>query len=183
MREKLAILDLETYAIKARPEYPPKPVGLAALVDGEKTYEPCRTENDRRFCARRIRGWIRAGYVPVFHNASFDLDVLETHMGITWPAYHHDTLLLAYLFEPRASTFRLKDLAEKLLGEKPTERDALRDWIIEHVKGATAKTWGAYISEAPFELVRPYAIGDVVRTHGLVKLFLSQLSKDKQICL
>jgi DNA polymerase-1 len=179
--EQLAVLDLETYGIDTRPRYPPKPVGLASYVDGQKDYQPCRAESDKKRCAQRIRSWVRAGYTLVFHHAGFDLDVLETHLGISWPARHHDTLLLAYLFEPRASTFSLKPLCEKLFGEKPLERDALRDWILEHVKGATTKSWGAYISEAPFELVRPYAIGDVTRTYRLVKHFLAQLNKDKQM--
>jgi len=181
MTTKFAIIDLETFAIMPRPQYPPAPVGLAWLVAGKKGYEPCRSPSERQRCAKMVKQWYREGMAPVFHNASFDLDVLETHLGVMWPAAHEDTLLLAYLFEPRAPTFALKPLAERLLGERPDERDALRDWIVAHVKGATMKTWGAYISEAPFELVRPYAIGDVVRTAKLHQLFLRQLKLEPKI--
>lgn len=181
MSEQLAVIDMETYGIEPRPKYPPKPVGMASYVDGQKAYWPCRAESDKTACRTRLRAWARAGYTFVFHHAGFDLDVLETHLGFAWPARVHDTLLLAYLFEPRAPTFSLKPLCERLFGEKPVERDRLRDWIVERVKGATPKTWGAYISEAPFELVRPYAIGDVVRTYRLVRHFLSQLNKDRRM--
>jgi DNA polymerase I len=176
-----AFLDFETYKIEPRPAYPPKPVGLAWLVDDKKGYEPCRSPSDRIACTKLIRKFERAGHTPVFHNAKFDLDVAEVHLGCTWPAYHHDTLILAYLLEPRAPTFSLKPLAEKYLGEKPVERDKLRDWILENVPKATEKTWGAYISEAPFEMVKPYAIGDVVRTQKLFNFFMRQLKKDDRM--
>jgi DNA polymerase I-like protein with 3'-5' exonuclease and polymerase domains len=179
--EKLAILDFETYKIEPRPAYPPKPVGLAWLVDGKKGYLACRSPSEKMKCGKYIKQLVRSGYRLVFHHASFDLDVAETHLGVSWPATHHDTLILAYLFEPRANTFALKPLAEKLLGEKPDERDRLRDWIVANVTGATEKTWGAFISEAPFELVRPYAIGDVTRTGRLLKHFLGQLKDEPKM--
>jgi DNA polymerase-1 len=185
--EKIAVLDFETFAIKARPDYPPKPVGLAYFLPqpgkpvGLKDYLPCRSPSERQKVKGIIKDLARDGYRFLMHNASFDLDVMETHLGVAWPGTHHDSLLLAYLVEPRAPTFSLKPTAERLLGIKPKERDKLREWILEHVEGATAKTWGAYISEAPFELVRPYAIADVDLSYKLFLHYQKILRKDSQL--
>lgn len=176
--EKIAVVDMETYAIKARPDYPPKPVGMAFRLGSEKHqkgYLACRSPSERAHCKTLLKGWAREGYRFMMHHAGFDLDVIETHLGVSWPSDHDDTLILAYLLDPRAPTFSLKPMAERVLGEPPTERDALKEWIVENVAGATAKNWGAFISEAPFELVRPYAIGDVDRTWRLYRYFLKEL--------
>ncbi len=181
MAEFLAILDFETLKIEPRPAYPPKPIGLAWEVAGERGYERCRTQSEWQRCAKMVKDWYREGRVGVFHHAGFDLDVAETHLGVAWPAEHHDTLILSYLFDPRAPTFALKPMAEKVLGEKPDERDALRDWLLTNVPGATKATWGAYISEAPYELVKPYAIGDVTRTRKLLHHFLKELKSERRM--
>lgn len=181
MIERVGFADFETYAIQARPDYPPKPVGLAYEFGKEKGYEACRSPSDRKRCATLLKGAAADGFRLCYHNASFDLDVAETHLGVRWPIVHHDTLLLAYLNEPRAATFRLKNLGESELGIIPKERDKLKEWIIEHVSGATEKTWGAYISEAPFELVRPYATQDVTLTKKLFQHFMKLMHTDARM--
>lgn len=185
--EKIAVIDFETFAIKPRPDYPPKPVGLAYFLPtpgkttGIKDYLPCRSPSERQKVRKHIEQLRVEGYRFLMHNASFDLDVAETHLGVRWPMTHHDSLLLAYLVEPRAATFSLKPTAERLLGIKPKERDKLQEWILENVAGATPKTWGAYISEAPFELVRPYAITDVDLSYKLFLHYMKILKKDPQL--
>lgn len=182
---KIAAVDFETEAIQPRPLYPPRPVGMAyclgPLKKAEHDYLPCRTPLERQQCLRVLHRLVREGYQLVFHNASFDLDVAETHLGFRWPSVHHDTLLLAYLHDPRAPRFSLKPLAEKHLNEPPAERDTLNEWILANVKEATKKTAGAFICRAPFELVRPYALGDVDRTYRLFRLWEKALLKDKAI--
>lgn len=180
--KKLVVWDFETYKIEARPAYPPKPVGLAWHFPdtGEKDYCPCRSPSEYSKVKKLMQSHLRSGRVPVMHNASFDLDVAETHLGLSWPAEHHDTLLTTYLDEPRAMSFSLKSTAERVLGVAPKERDELRDWILANVKGATKKSWGAYISEAPFDLVRPYAIQDTVLPWLLIKHhFKNSLGDDR----
>lgn len=185
MVEKVAVIDFETYGIKARPDYPPKPVGLAFYLPDAgvkaKQYVACRSPSEKAQVKAIIKDLIRRGYRLLMHNASFDLDVAETHLGVPWPMTHHDTLLLAYLVEPRAPTFSLKPTAQRLLGIQPKERDLLKEWVLEHVAGATEKSWGAYISEAPFELVRPYAIADVDLSYKLFLHYMKVLKKDPQL--
>jgi DNA polymerase I-like protein with 3'-5' exonuclease and polymerase domains len=119
----------------------------------------------------------RSGIPLLFHNAKFDLDVAETHLGLPVPPWHlfHDTLFLLFLADPHARTLSLKPAAEKWLGLPPSERDAVRDWVLAHVKGATSKSWGAYICKAPGELVGKYAIGDVDRTHQLFEFLYPEI--------
>jgi DNA polymerase-1 len=109
-------------------------------------------------------------------------------MGIAWPRTHHDTLILAFLEDPDSDSLSLKPLAQRYLGEPPSEQDALRDFILDRAKqrdpafaGATGKTFGAYIAQCPAGIVKPYACGDVTRTLGLFKRFESVTLKDKRL--
>lgn len=184
--KKLAILDFETEAIQPRPLYPPRPVGLAALLPGwsRPRYlafgHPSGNNSTREEAIDVLAKAVRET-TTVWHNAGFDLDVAETHLGIRWPAEHHDTLLLSFIEDPDAATLSLKPLAERWLGEPPTERDKLKEWILEHVPEATPKTWGAYISKAPGNLVAPYAIGDVVRTRKLYRYLMPRIAVDERL--
>jgi DNA polymerase I-like protein with 3'-5' exonuclease and polymerase domains len=84
-----------------------------------------------------------------------------------------------YLQEPHALTFSLKPTSERLLGMKPSERDAVKEWVLEHVPEAKKKPseWGAYIWRAPGKLVGTYANGDVTRTERLHKFLMPKLEK------
>ncbi len=83
MVEKIAVLDFETFAIKARPDYPPKPVGLAYFLPqpgkpvGLKDYLPCRSPSERQKVKGIIKDLARDGYRFLMHNASFDLGFLN----------------------------------------------------------------------------------------------------------
>jgi len=157
-------VDFETEAIQGNPIlHPPRPVGVAInnlgdseYLVGEEMVDACKriwhSENDL-----------------LFHNAPFDLSVARTHLGLEFPSWEriHDTMYLVYLKNPHADSLSLKPSAEHYLGLPPQDQDNLRDWILANVKKATSKNWGAFICEAPFELVKPYAISDVVMTRGL----------------
>lgn len=185
---KLFFADFETEEIKARPDYPPKPVGLALLcpqarVDRYHAWGHESGNNSTLNEARRhYQLFLREGYVPVFHHAAFDLDVAETHLGLAWPAEHHDTLVLAFLADPRSPSFELKPLAERYLNERPEERDALREWIVANVPEArrAKMKWGRWIARAPVRLVGPYARGDVSRTRGLFLKFAREVLADPE---
>jgi DNA polymerase I-like protein with 3'-5' exonuclease and polymerase domains len=183
---KLVFADFETGGIEPRPAYPPRPVGLALLcpMEGVNKYyawgHPTQNNSTPAEAKHHYVSLVRNGYVPVMHHAGFDLDVMETHLLAPWPAQHHDTLLLAFLADPRSPSFSLKPLAERYLGEPPTERDELREWIVKHVPEARrAKTqWAKYICQAPGDLVGRYARGDVSRTWKLFKLFVKTVLSD-----
>jgi DNA polymerase-1 len=157
-------LDFETEAIQPRHiSYPPVPVGLAVFCPetGEKEYYV----GDKM--KERLSEIYDSGVETCWHNAIFDLDVAETHLGLKWPTNFHDTLILSFLHDCHAPSLSLKNLANDWCGMAPDEQADLRDWILANVPGSTSTNFGAYISLAPVELVAPYAIGDVVRTHAL----------------
>lgn len=173
------VLDFETEGIGPRPEhYPPRPVGLAIQFPGGKPRYLAWGHPSENNCsegqARRTAqaAWDSGGPL-LFHHAAFDLAVAARWWKLPWPAAERieDTKILAFLDDPERKNLGLKPLAEEVLGEAPQERDALRQWILDHVPGATPKTWGAFISHAPGDLVSPYAIGDVTRTWKLWRAF------------
>lgn len=183
---KVFFPDFETHAIKPRPEYPPKPVGLSIRVPGARSRyyawgHPCNNNATMKEARDHMLALYRDGWVGCWHNAGFDLDVGEVHMDLPWPSYHHDTLILAFLDDPRQARFSLKPLAEKELGEPPTERDELKDWIIANVPEARKrpKDWGTYIACSPGDLCGTYANGDTSRSEGLYKLYRKRVLGDR----
>jgi DNA polymerase-1 len=117
----------------------------------------------------------------LFQNGKFDVDVAEVHCGVKrldWSLYH-DTMFLIFLSDPHAETYSLKPAAERILGMPPEEQDAVKEWVLAHkreisqkyglAKDFTPSEWGAYICEAPGDLVGKYADGDTIRTLKLFK--------------
>lgn len=176
----VAVCDFETEAIGDRPKsYPPKPVGVALQLPGERPQYWAWGHPTGNNCTQgqglaRLRGVWKTGLPILCHNGKFDLDVAATHLGLPMPAWDrtHDTLFLLALMDPHASSLRLKDSAHRLLGIAPKERDALKEWILANVDAARRKpsTWGAYICLAPGDLVGKYAAqGDAASTYKLFK--------------
>ena len=176
----ITTLDFESEAIGPRPDrYPPRPVGLAIrwptsrveyMAWGHPTGNNCTFDEARRAYIHALRGPV------LFHNHAFDCEVATAHFDAPWPQDPHDTLFLLYLMDHHAKTYSLKPSAERLLGEPPNEQDAVRDWILANVDGATKKNFGAFISLAPVDLVGPYAIGDVTRTYALFRLLYPRVA-------
>lgn len=175
-------LDFETEGIQNRPEYPPKPVGLAICKEGfpgnyfawgHPTQNNCKYEDIKLVLEKLLQDEQNEF---VFHNAPFDCAIIEERMGLVVPwGRVHDTMLLAFLTDPFGE-LSLKPLSEKLLGMPPDEQEAVRDWLIKHgVCRSNDKSWGAWISKAPGDLVGAYAIGDVERTLKLYNHFMGEL--------
>lgn len=192
---KPVTIDFETDGILPRPKYPPKPVGVSIKYWGKKArYYAWGHHNGKNNCTREdalhaLAAAMLEGQHPekgyLFQNAKFDVDVLETFFPelakLEWDEIH-DTLFLLYLHNPHAPTFALKPSAESILGIKPEEQDAVRDWLVTNQdavpaevlaqygdKKITGKNFGAYIAYCPPEIVGKYANGDVDRTHDLFK--------------
>ena len=174
------VIDFETQGIEPRPHYPPKPVGFSIKrpSDRKSTYYAWGhpQENNCSLAeAKRVLAEVWRGPEPLlFQNAKFDVDVAQTHMGmgpISWERIE-DTLYLLFLQDPHASSHSLKPSAERLLGMKPEEQDAVRDWLIANQPAherITKSNFGKYICLAPGKLVGKYADGDVVRTDKLFR--------------
>lgn len=176
---KLAAIDAETQPIESRPDYPPRAVGYAVRHGRTRKYlafgHPTSNNCTRSEAVQYVKGVLRE-HTPVFHNADFDLEVMEKD-GIKVRGEYHDTLKQAFLNEPRSFDLGLKPQAEKFLGDEPEERDFLKQWILDNIPGAKKRkgSWGDYICQAPGSIVSPYAIGDVDRTMNLHKYFSEEI--------
>lgn len=174
-------VDFETEAIEGRPNYPPKPVGVSIKLPGKKPRYFAWGHPEGNNCTqaeakRNLKTIWKRGQPILFFNGKFDVDVAETHLGM--PRLNsediHDTMFMMFLRDPHARDLGLKGLAERFLGEPPTEQDELSEWIRANLrtpegkKIAPSKT-GAYIAQAPGDLVGKYANGDTDRTWGLWK--------------
>ena len=185
----LIALDFESEAIDTRPKYPPEPVGLAIYIDGgppPKYMAWGHTEGNnctKQEAYERLSQLLLIDSAEyIFHNAPFDCSILEEklYLSVPWERVH-DTMLQAFLLDPFGE-LSLKPLAETHLGEPPTERDAVRDWLVSRgICRANDKSWGAHISKAPASLVGPYAIGDVRKTLNLFKKFRVELDRSSNL--
>ena len=178
----LAICDFETHAIQNRPEYPPKPTSIAIIYPNGLKRFLCwghpTGNNTTEEAAKQVVLQTVKDYRSCWHNAKFDTEVLQKWTGYTIPPEDwDDTMLMAFLCDPHSMSLALKPLGEKLLGLPPEERDAVKDWILANVPAAKRKpsTWGAYICEAPGDLVGQYALGDVERTQKLYDLLHAKI--------
>ena len=183
---KPVFLDFETEGIEARPKYPPVPVGLAIYdpegeyPNGYHSFGHANGNNTTKEAVKTMLELIYdSGREICFHNAMFDLDVAEMHLDLPMPESTriHDTLILAFLFNPHVQSLSLKDLVVTYGLAEPTERDELKEWIIANVDEARRKksTWGAYICRGPAALVGKYAEADVRLTSLLFEHLYSQV--------
>jgi DNA polymerase III epsilon subunit-like protein len=176
---KLIALDFESAAIEDRPNFPPEPCGIAVYDPAVEPFYYAWGHPTGNNCTRERALMEIAEYIEnpdfefVFHNAPFDCAILQDKFKLKVPWERvHDTMLLAFLANPFGE-LSLKPLCEELLGMPPSERDAVRDWLVFHgVCRANDKGWGAHISKAPGDLVGEYAKGDVVRTYKLYEYFM-----------
>lgn len=179
-RPAVTVVDFETLPIDQRPEYPPKPVSMAIREPGKKAKSflwghPSGNNCSLADAKRALQSVWKPGRKLLFHNAKFDTDVAETHMGVKRmdSLDYEDTMFLSYLRDPHARDVSLKGLAENLLGWEPEERDAVHVWAKANKVYCLSKFYtkpfrpGAYIGYAPGEIVQPYVKGDVDRTLGL----------------
>lgn len=123
-----------------------------------------------------------SGEQILMQNAKFDIRVAMEWFDLPYPHGHvEDSMFWTYLNDPREDTLSLKPISDKYLNMPPDEQRELHEWIVENVPGATMATAGAYISEAPGDLVAPYAVGDTERTYKLYWLWFNKWKHDKKM--
>ncbi len=180
MIPKPVVIDIESYGIDARPEYPPKPVGVSIMYPGKHPHYYAFGHMTKNNCTKaEAVTAIRAAYQHpdgiVCQNAKFDIDVIETHLKIRPPSWNriHDTMFLLFLQDPNQTELSLKPSAARLLNMPPDEQDALVEWLVAHQPVAGAKISASknsdhyamkYVPYAPGDFVGTYANGDVIRT-------------------
>lgn len=192
--ESVVTLDFETDRIKARPHYPPNPVGVAIKYGNAPSRyvswgHPSGNNSSLEAAVSELNTIRESGRPLLFHNAKFDVAVLEERVGFPQMPWQriHDTMFLMFLADPHSRTIDLKSAAEDLLGWAPEERDMLAEWVWERRKQlkqilpdvkigkqqgkplATKRATGECLSLIPADLVEPYARGDTDRTYALFK--------------
>lgn len=183
-KPKVVTIDFETEAIQSWPQYPPKPVGVSIMLPNEKKAKyyawghPTGNNCSEADGHRALQTVWKSNTELLCHNAKFDLDVAETHLGLALPSWDriHDTMFLVFLADPHSPNLKLKPAAERLLKLPPEEQDILRDWCIaQRLIAKNAKEFGHLICLAPGDLVGRYANGDVIRTRKLFDLLYPQI--------
>ncbi len=190
------VLDTETHPILPRPQFPPKPVGLAIRWPhghGSEYYafgHPAENNIDEVGARKSLLSLWESDTPLIFHNAKFDLQVLTEHWDLPWPDWWrvHDTMWLAFLTDPHNRNHSLKGLAEDHLDWEPEEQDEVAEYVWENRKELTQRyggkvsrsksgphSAGAWIWACPGALIGRYAIGDVDRTYGLLEYMLPQV--------
>lgn len=179
-------VDLETFGIEGRPDYPPIPVGVSIKKWGRRSkYYAFGHPTENNCCwsdaAKALKeAWSHKDGV-LFQNGKFDIDVAEEWFGLEPPAWDkiHDTMFLLFLDDPHQKELGLKEAAARLLDWPAEEQDAIAEWLIAHqpvpgVKISKSKSskhyFGRYLCYAPGKLTGKYANGDVGRTEALFKL-------------
>ena len=175
-------IDFETEAIEQGSCKTPKPVGLAIKHNDKKgkyiswahlNIDNSLQENTHSFSNAQdeLNKIFSSDEDILCHNAKFDMRICVEWFKLEYPPAHkvHDTMILAFINDPREPTLKLKSLADKYLDMPPQEQQDLKEWIIHNVSAATDSTWGAYICYGPIKMSSPYAIGDVDRTYKLFK--------------
>ena len=173
-------LDFETQAIDKKSHILPTPVGLSIKIGNQPSkYYSWGHPTDNNCDIEDVLEILHLQMIEeplLFHNAKFDLGILKTNKAFSGlpdvdPLFINDTMLMAYIYDPRLTSLKLKDLANDLLNRPPEEQTELKRWIISRVREANEKNWGAYISKAPGIVVAPYAEADTDMTYDLY-LFL-----------
>lgn len=166
-------IDIETDPIQHGAPLLPRPVGIALRSPtghrhyyawGHPTNNNCSLPTAKRIVANL---WDKE---LLTHNGlGFDIPVLQHWFGMPPrdPLLTHDTLFMAFLVDPHAEQLGLKPLAEKWLGIAPEALDSVADWILANTECRSRKQAGAYISQAPGDLVGRYAEDDVRMTYEL----------------
>ena len=110
----------------------------------------------------------------VFHNAGFDLYLLEVRLGIEIKGRVYDTFFMAKHWRNDLASYSLKNLAWLCLGDIYEPLLELRKWIYEHnLKGEDDIDFNMTLP--PDELVHNYCIHDATVTALLTHLFMPML--------
>ncbi len=115
----------------------------------------------------------------IFHNAKFDLAMLEYHFGFEFPRIE-DTMLMHYMLNENPGTHGLKQLALKHTKYGNYERE-LTDFIAGYCKRngilKAQFTWDM----VPFDIIQVYAAMDAAVTFELYELMDEALHKNLKL--
>jgi len=117
--------------------------------------------------------------ITIFHNAKFDLAMLEYHFNFKFPRIE-DTMLMHYMLNENPGTHGLKQLALKHTKYGNYEQE-LHDYIASYCKRngvlKSQFTW----ESIPFDVMQVYAAMDAAVTFELYELMLEALHKNPKL--
>jgi len=178
-------IDFETKKIVNGSPKSPKPVGVSIKKNRNKSKyfswgHPTKNNCSYKLARDQLKQIWDSGEQILMQNAKFDLRVAMEWMRLPYPHGRvEDSMFWTYLNDPREDTLSLKPVSDKYLDMPPEEQEELHEWILTNVPEATPSTCGAYISEAPGDLVGTYAKGDTDRTYGLWKMWTKKWKHDE----
>lgn len=114
-----------------------------------------------------LRNWLRQIKKPIFHNAKFDVRVLENQTGVRMKPYF-DTMLAHHVLNQGAGQHALKPLARRYLGAPEWEKD-----LSKYTRG------GAYYEYIPDDLLVEYNGWDVYWTYRLYEYLKPLIDADE----
>ena len=116
----------------------------------------------------------------VFHNAKFDLAMLEYHFRFKFPRFE-DTMLLHYCLEEQPGTHGLKQLAMKFTPYGDYEK-ALHDWIEGYRKSHRVLKADFTWDSVPYDIMKKYAAMDAVCTLLIFEKLYPAVQKNQKLC-
>lgn len=171
---KVVAADTETTALYPRDGYV---IGISLSWKKEQGIyisTDCITE--------KVEGLLREVFLTkkiIFHNAKFDIKMLEYHFDFKFPDWE-DTMLMHYCLDETTGTHGLKQLAMQYtkLGDYDRELD---EYKREYCRRKKIKLGDFTYDLIPFEIMWPYASLDTAATFELYHFFLNFLKKDSNI--
>jgi len=116
--------------------------------------------------AQSLASFMRGPEPKVFHNASFDLHLMEKRLGIPVKGEIHDTYLMAKHFRNDLPAYDLKSLSWYMFGDLYKPLTKLREWIHHHnMNGEDEIDFD--MTKCPDRLVHDYCMHDVEMTAKL----------------
>lgn len=178
----LYTIDFETQGIEDGSPNTPVPVGVSIKINGNPSHYYAWGHTIENNCTEMQATSILSDIFYdedsqiICHNAKFDMRVAMEHFKLPYPRPSRvvDTMIMAYLLNPREKSLSLKPLTSKYCNMPPEEQDELHNWIIKNVPGSKSEP-GAFIYLAPGKLVGRYAESDTDRTFILYNVFKSRI--------
>lgn len=118
-------------------------------------------------------------YLVVFHNAKFDIKMLQYHFGLVFPNYA-DTLIIHYVLDETQGSHGLKSLALKYTDYGDYDKD-LEDFKSSYCKTHSILKEDFTYDLIPFDIIYKYAAIDTAVTFDLYKLFYPALEKNSKL--
>jgi DNA polymerase-1 len=168
-------IDFETLPIENGSDKTPIPVGVSIKIGNSPSVyyawgHPTKNNASKEEAKAVLKSVLEVDELVIAHNAKFDLRICLEHFDLPLPKNIADTMIMAYLHNPREDSLGLKELADKYLGMPPDEQTELNNWLTSHRFKP-----GRDIAKAPGDIVGKYAIGDTDRTYELYRYYKTLL--------